>query len=245
VVERCRYTPRPDRKVPSEPQVGVANGLAVYGPSMGLLLEVEALATPAARAPGRLDVTGLVAEEEMGRPGHIVRRRSMALGAVDNVLTVLRRHARVDPRRFDLHINFPGGMPVDGPSAGVSIATAVYSAITGQPVNNRVAMTGEVSIHGTVRAVGGVVAKVEAAHTGGADTVIVPEENWQESFGALPVRVVPVRRLQEVLDLALMPVAAPTVRVARPERAATAAPPEPAAAAAGPMGNGGGVTHGA
>jgi Lon-like ATP-dependent protease len=244
VVERCRYQPRPDRQVPTEPQVGLANGLAVYGPSMGLLLEVEAFATPAARAPGRLDVTGLVAEEEMGRPGHTLRRRSMALGAVDNVLTVLRRHLRIDPRRFDLHINFPGGMPIDGPSAGVSIATAVYSAITGRPVNNRVAMTGEVSIRGLVRPVGGVVAKVEAAHSAGAETVIVPEENWQESFASLPVRVVGVRRLQEVLDLALMPAASATARLVRPERAASAATVEPAAAA-GRLGAGEGVSPGA
>ena len=231
VVERCRYAPRPDRKVPAEPQVGVVNGLAVYGPSLGLLLEVEAFASPAPRGPGRLDVTGLVAEEEMGRPGHLLRRRSMALGAVDNVLTVLRRHARLDPRRFDLHINFPGGMPVDGPSAGVSIATAVYSAITGRAVNNRVAMTGELSIHGSVRAVGGVMAKVEAAQIAGADTVLVPAENWQQSFLAMPVRVVAVRRLQEVLELALMPVAqAP--RVERAGHPMTVAGADGAAAAA-------------
>ncbi|MCL6594749.1 MAG: ATP-dependent protease LonB [Firmicutes bacterium] len=246
VVERCRYSPRPERRVASEPQVGVANGLAVYGPNMGLLLEVEAYAQPAARLPGRLEVTGLVAEEELGRPGHVVRRRSMALGAVDNVLTVLRRYLRVDPRRYDLHINFPGGMPVDGPSAGVSIATAVYSALTGRPVDNRVAMTGEVSIRGLVRPVGGVVAKVEAARTAGAQTVLVPEENWQESFRTLPIRVVAVRRLQEVLDLALLPAGARPSRRPAAARGVGARAGEAAAAGAAERADGPtGVTPGA
>lgn len=72
----------------------------------------------------------------------------MAKGSVENVLTVLRRNLKVDPRDYDIHINFPGGIPIDGPSAGVTIATAVYSAITATPVDNTVAMTGEVSIRG-------------------------------------------------------------------------------------------------
>ncbi|MCS4524730.1 hypothetical protein JTT07_14925 [Clostridium botulinum] len=69
---------------------------------------------------------------------------------------------------YDIHINFPGGIPVDGPSAGISITTAVYSAIIGKPVDNNVAMTGEISIHGEVKPVGGVSSKVEAAIKAGA-----------------------------------------------------------------------------
>ena len=241
VVERCRYTPRPDRKVGTEPQVGVAHGLAVYGPNLGILLEVEAFASPAVQRPGRLEVTGVVAEEELGRPGHILRRRSMAMGAVDNVLTVLRRQLRIDTRRYDVHVNFPGGIPLDGPSAGVSIATAVYSAIIGRPVDNLVAMTGELSIRGLVRPVGGIVAKLEAATTGGARTVIIPEENWQESFSGMPVRVEPVSRLQQVLDLALLPVGASSVRPRATEvtHPVTAVDPAAAAGASRPLPVGG------
>ena len=109
-------------------------------------------------------VTGVVEEEELGGlSGRRVRRKSMIKGSVENGLTAIRRLLDVDPRAYDIHINIPGAMPTDGPSAGVAIALAVYSAITGRLVDNRVAMTGEVSIRGEVKPVGGVVAKVEAA----------------------------------------------------------------------------------
>jgi len=64
---------------------------------------------------------------------------------------------------YDIHLNFPGGVPVDGPSAGIAIAAAVYSAIKNLPISSEIAMTGEISIRGKVRPVGGVVAKIEAA----------------------------------------------------------------------------------
>ncbi|MBT9157930.1 MAG: Lon protease 2 [Firmicutes bacterium] len=87
----------------------------------------------------------------------------MALSSVDTVLTALRGVLDVDPYGFDIHINFPGGTPVDGPSAGVAMAVGIYSAVKKIPVDNFVAMTGELSVRGVVKAVGGVAAKLEAA----------------------------------------------------------------------------------
>lgn len=206
VVRSGQYVPRPDKKVPLQPQVGLVNGLAVYGPSMGTLLEIEAWTRPVPRGQGRITVTGVVDEEELGGRGRTMRRQSMARGSVENVLTVLRHIMNVEPRDYDIHINFPGGMPIDGPSAGVSVATAVYSAITGQPVNNRVAMTGEVSIRGLVMPVGGVVAKVEAALYAGATKVFIPKDNYQAIFKHMQdIEVVPVERLEEVIRGALIP----------------------------------------
>jgi len=141
----------------------------------------------------------------MGGNGRLVRRKSMARSSVENVLTVLRRCLKIDPRDYDLHINFPGGVPIDGPSAGVTIATAVYSAITGKPVDNKVAMTGEVSIQGYVKPVGGIVAKVEAARLAGAKSVLIPKENWQEIFKELPgIQVIPVDNLDEIIERAVI-----------------------------------------
>ncbi len=205
VVNSGQYSPRPERKIPPRPQVGLVNGLAVYGPNMGALLEVEANALPAARGQGRLTITGMVEEEEIGGGGRTVRRKSMAKSSVDNVLTVLRRTLEVDPRDYDIHVNFPGGAPTDGPSAGVTIATAVYSAILGVPVDNKVAMTGELSIRGLVKPVGGIVAKVEAARQAGAIKIIIPAENYQEMFKELSgVQVIPVERLEELIRVALV-----------------------------------------
>jgi Lon-like ATP-dependent protease len=204
VVNSGQYNPRPDRRVPAEPQVGVVNGLAVYGPNLGTVLEVEAVAQPV-RRKGELTVTGIVEEEEMAGRGRTLRRRSMVYASVRNVLTVLRRLYDIDVHRYDIHVNFPGGVPLDGPSAGVTVAVAVYSALRNQPVDNTVAMTGELSIRGEVRPVGGVVAKVEAALAAGAKTVLLPRENALESLSRLPIRVIPVATLHEVLERALVP----------------------------------------
>lgn len=206
VVNSGQYSPRPEKKVPLQPQVGVVNGLAVYGPNMGTLIELEAGVMSAKKGKGQIIVTGIVEEEEQGsRNGKTVRRKSMVKGSVENVLTVLRRYLNTDPHDYDIHLNFPGGVPIDGPSAGVSIATAVYSAILDIPVDNRVAMTGEVSIRGQVKPIGGVVAKVEAARQAGCRKVIIPKENWQEIFNEMSgIEIIAVETLQEVLQHALM-----------------------------------------
>ncbi|MCI3923590.1 ATP-dependent protease LonB [Paenibacillus sp. TRM 82003] len=182
VVRSSQMTPRPERKIPSEPMVGFVNGLAVYGPNMGTLLEIEVTANAAERqGAGKINITGVVDEEELGGGSKTLRRKSMARGSVENVMTVLRRFG-LQPHDYDLHVNFPGGVPIDGPSAGVAMATAISSAILGIPIDNRIAMTGEVSIHGKVKPVGGVVAKVEAAFQAGATKVFIPKENWQAIF---------------------------------------------------------------
>lgn len=206
VITSSQIQPRPAPHLPSEPQIGLVNGLAVYGPSLGMLMEIEVTAMPAHQPNmGKVTITGVVEEEEMGGGRRTLRRKSMAMGSVENVLTVLR-NIGLSPHDYDLHINFPGGMPVDGPSAGVTMAAAIYSAIRSLPVDHRVAMTGEVSIHGKVKPVGGVVAKVEAAMEAGIHKVIIPKENDQAILHTLKgIEVIPVETLQEVLDHALLP----------------------------------------
>lgn len=205
VVNSGQYSPRPERKIPNQPQVGLVNGLAIYGPNMGALLELEASVLAVARGKGKVVVTGVIEEEEITGGGKVAKRKSMAKGSVENVLTVLRRYLGVDPRNYDIHVNFPGGIPIDGPSAGVAIATAVYSAIKNIPVDNRVAMTGEVSIRGGVKPIGGVVAKVEAARQAGAKKVLIPAENYQEIFKDIDgIEVIAVDTLDDVLKQALL-----------------------------------------
>ncbi|MFD2703083.1 ATP-dependent protease LonB [Paenibacillus shunpengii] len=200
VASSSQIQPRPDRKVPSVPQVGFVNGLAVYGPNMGALLEIEVSAVPVMKGKGTYNITGVVDEEEIGGGSRTLRRKSMAKGSVENVITVLRSMG-LEPSNYDLHINFPGGTPIDGPSAGIAMATAIASAIKGIPVDHELAMTGEISIHGKVKPIGGVLAKVEAAFQAGAKTVIIPADNWQTIFEGLDgLKVIPVESVDEVFE---------------------------------------------
>ena len=214
VVQSAQYSPRPEKKVPTSPQVGLVNGLAVYGTNMGMLLELEVGALPVSKGTGKITVTGVVEEEELGDKSRTIRRKSMAKNSVENVLTVLRRVTGIDPLDYDIHVNFPGGGPIDGPSAGVAIAVAVYSAITCLPVDNKTAMTGEVSIRGMVKPVGGVMAKVEAACQAGAEKVFIPKENYQDLYRSIDgIEVIPVERLEEVLEAVLLRAPLPEKRV--------------------------------
>ena len=146
VLNNGQYVPRPEKNIPLSPQVGLVNGLAVFGPNMGMLVELEVSVIKTEKGQGKVVITGIVDEEEMGsNDGKKIRRKSMAKSSVENVLTVLRRNMKMDLRDYDIHVNFPGGTPIDGPSAGVTIATAAYSAIKNCPVDNKIAMTGEVS----------------------------------------------------------------------------------------------------
>ncbi|WP_195576337.1 ATP-dependent protease LonB [Paenibacillus sp. 1001270B_150601_E10] len=200
VVNSSQISPRPDRKVAAEPQIGIVNGLAVYGPNMGSLLEIEVSAIKVKNGHGKFNITGVVDEEELGGGSRTLRRKSMAKGSIENVLTVLRS-CSFETMNHDIHINFPGGSPVDGPSAGIAMAVAIASAIKQWPVDNRLAMTGEIGIHGKVKPVGGVLAKVEAAFQAGATRVLIPKDNWQEIFATISggLQVIPVESIEEVL----------------------------------------------
>jgi ATP-dependent Lon protease len=217
VLNNGQYSPRPERNINDEPQVGYVNGLAVYGPNMGTLMEIEATAANAARGTGKLVITGIVEEEEIGsRDGRTIKRKSMAKASTDNVLTVIKKYLGIDPCDYDIHLNFPGGTPVDGPSAGVTIAVAIYSAVTDTYIDNKVAMTGEISIRGKIKAVGGIIPKVEAAMHAGVKRVMIPKENWQEIFNTFDIEVIPVDNIMEAVNIATMRQAEVKTLIAQP-----------------------------
>ncbi|MDQ0975641.1 Lon-like ATP-dependent protease [Neobacillus niacini] len=203
VAHSSQLSPRMERKINDDSRVGLVNGLAVYGPNTGALLEIEVTVIPA-KDKGTINITGIVDEESIGGQGKSIRRKSMARGSIENVITVLRSMG-VPAGDFDIHVNFPGGVPIDGPSAGIAMATGIYSAIYKVPIDNKVAMTGEISIHGNVKPIGGVYPKVKAAQKAGATTVIIPEENMQSILNEIKgIRIVPVTHLSEVFDIALV-----------------------------------------
>ncbi|MFT4907330.1 MAG: ATP-dependent Lon protease [Oleispira sp.] len=178
-------------------QVGQVTGLA-WTSVGGELLTLESAVTP---GKGRITKTGSlgdVMQESIQAALTVVRSRAQALGVAEDFI-----------EKHDLHIHVPeGATPKDGPSAGVGMATALVSSMTGIPVRADVAMTGEITLRGKVLAIGGLKEKLLAAHRGGIRTVIIPKEN-EKDLREIPqniqenLEIIPVEWIDEVLDVAL------------------------------------------
>ena len=167
-------------------EVGKSYGLGVLH-YLGSTIEIEAVAFPASQ-PGK----GTIRFNDTAG--------SMAKDSVFNAASVLRSIAGIDVADYDVHVNVVGGGNIDGPSAGLAIFLALYSAITKVPLPQDVAITGELSIQGKVRAVGGVVEKLYAARQAGMRRIIVPKENAREIDASLAgIAVVPVTSVEHVM----------------------------------------------
>jgi ATP-dependent Lon protease len=111
--------------------------------------------------------------------------------------------------RMDIHVHMPeGGIPKDGPSAGITIATAIASALTGRPVFKQVGMTGEITLRGRILPIGGVREKVLAAHRAGLKIVILPGKNMKDlvdltKTAKAELKILPVKHMDDVLEIAL------------------------------------------
>jgi ATP-dependent Lon protease len=180
-----------------ENRVGVCTGLA-YTEVGGELLQTEVAVTP---GKGKLVVTGRLGEvmqESANAAMSYVRSRAKQLGLVPDFYS-----------KVDIHIHVPeGATPKDGPSAGITIATAIASALVRVPVRANVAMTGEITLRGRVLPIGGLKEKMIAAHRGGIDTIVIPKEN-EKDLKEIPeqvlrgLRIVSVEHMDEVLGAAL------------------------------------------
>ncbi len=188
-----------------ENEIGLVTGLA-WTEVGGDLLQIESTLVP---GKGQLILTGQlgdVMKESASAALSVVRARTERLGIELDFL-----------QKLDVHVHVPdGATPKDGPSAGVAMATSLVSTLTKVPVRADVAMTGEITLRGKVTAIGGLKEKLLAALRGGITTVIIPEEN-RKDLADIPknvtqhVRIVPVKWIDEVLDLALERPLAPAV----------------------------------
>jgi ATP-dependent Lon protease len=163
VIQMGRISPNVHRKAKETPEVGKIFGLGVMG-YHGSTLEIEAIAFPA-REKGK----GYIRFNETAG--------SMTKDSVFNAAAVIRKAIGEDVANWDLHVNVVGGGKIDGPSAGVAIYLAMISAIQGRPIRQDVAITGEVSIRGQVKAIGGVYEKIYGAKQAGMTRVVLPGEN--------------------------------------------------------------------
>ena len=196
-----------DYKLDAQDQVGVATGLA-WTENGGDVMQVEALIMP---GKGSLILTGQL--------GEVMQESAQA------ALSYARSHAEVygfadfDFDKYDIHLHFPeGAIPKDGPSAGVTIATVIISALTGRPVDHTLGMTGEITLRGRVLAIGGLKEKLLTAHRNHLKAVIIPQRN-QKDLREVPkhirraLNIHFVTHLEQVLALALRP---PRPQDARP-----------------------------
>ncbi|MBM7648912.1 Lon-like ATP-dependent protease [Bacillus ectoiniformans] len=199
VIHSSQLTPKWTKSISDLPAIGMINGLAVTGPNSGTLLEIE-VTVISSLGKGKVEVTGIVEDETFNQASKSIRRKSMAKGSAENAVTVLRSLG-VPVEQFDIFINFPGGVPVDGPSAGAAMAAGIYSAIYKHPVDHTVAMTGEISLKGSIKPVGGVLQKVLAAKQAGAKKVLIPKENDQMLLKKVKdIEIVPISHLHEAFN---------------------------------------------
>jgi ATP-dependent Lon protease len=184
-------------RVTERSEIGLVNGLAVTEVG-GDVLQIEATLIEGA---GKLTLTGKlgdVMQESAQAAITYIRSRAAELG-----IPVEFHKSR------DLHIHVPeGAIPKDGPSAGITIATAMASALTRIPIHKEVAMTGEITLRGKVLPIGGVKEKLLAAHRAGLTTIVIPKEN-EKDLSEIPadvleeLQVYPVETMDEVLQIAL------------------------------------------
>ncbi len=180
-------------------EIGLALGIA-WTEAGGDVMPVEVSLMD---GKGSLTLTGQlgdVMQESAQAALSYARSHAMDLGIGD-----------IDFEKVDIHIHVPeGAVPKDGPSAGITMATALISALIQRPVHHEVAMTGEITLRGRVLPIGGLKEKVLAAHRAGIRTVLLPKQN-RKDLSEIPARVrrdlkfVFVERMEEVLPVALLP----------------------------------------
>ncbi|WP_182187059.1 Lon family ATP-dependent protease [Pectinatus frisingensis] len=191
VAQVSRLSPFITKKASDEPQVGKIFGLGVAG-FIGSVIEIEAVAFPCLKK-GR----GTVRFNDTAG--------SMAKDSVFNAAAVVRKLTGKDVHDYDIHINVIGGGNIDGPSAGTAILTVLISALTGKKIRQDTAVTGEISIQGKVRPVGGVFEKAYGAKQAGMTRLVIPKENEKDiPPDLLGLEIYTIETAQDALDQLLV-----------------------------------------
>ena len=190
VIQIARMRPFETNTIDQEYEVGHIYGLAVSG-FVGSTLEIE---------------TMVYQSKEKGKG--VVRFNdtagSMAKDSVFNAASVIRKTTGVDMSDYDIHVNVVGGANIDGPSAGAAITVCIISALQNRPIKQDLAITGEISLRGKVKPVGGIFEKIYGARRKGIKTVIVPYDNRHDIPQGLDgVTVLTVKTIEDLLDIVL------------------------------------------
>ena len=206
--------------VDAKPQVGVVNGLA-WTAVGGDVLTIEAIRI---KGKGSLQLTGSLGDvmKESVRIAHSVvkilideKKLQITPSAIPHTVKEREERIELDPsevyKRYDLHIHVPeGATPKDGPSAGIAMVSAIASILSTKKIDNRVAMTGEVTLTGKVLPIGGLKEKLIAAYKAGVKKALIPVKNYERDLDDIPdevkenIRIIGVSNVEEVLKEALI-----------------------------------------
>ncbi|WP_461613606.1 Lon family ATP-dependent protease [Clostridium sp. Marseille-QA1073] len=188
VISISRLKPYEEVVLANDKEIGQIYGLGVAG-YLGSTLEIEASVFEA-----KTKGAGVVRFNETAG--------SMAKDSVFNAASVIRKITNKDIKDYDIHVNVVGGGNIDGPSAGVAITVCIISALLDKPLRQDIAITGEISLRGKVKPVGGIFEKVYGARRKGIKTVIIPKDNINEvPLGLSDIQVIAVSTIEELLEI--------------------------------------------
>jgi ATP-dependent Lon protease len=188
IISIGRLTPYEELKNGSDKEIGHVYGLGVSG-YIGSTIEIETAVFPAR-------------EKGSGQVRFNDTAGSMAKDSVFNAASVIRKITDKDMKDYDIHVNAIGGGNIDGPSAGAAITVCIISALLDKPIRQDVAITGEISLRGNIKPVGGIFEKVYGARRKGIKLVIVPKDNFKEvPTGLTDIEVKAVETIEELMEL--------------------------------------------
>lgn len=221
VAQTCHHVQKYTFTMPQTSKTGNAFGLGVAS-NFGMVLEIEC-SVRRATGQGSITVNGAVEQEEIEYQNKKLKRKSLAYASVHNVICAVNNCFNIDCRKYDITFNIPGGHPVDGPSAGAAFCTALLSALTLKQPKAGIALTGEVTPSGQVRAVGAIREKIEAAQRSGAKAVIIPLENLPEAKSQSDIEIIAISNIRRLAH-EMFPSAENTTCALRGENLISAAP---------------------
>ena len=188
VISIGRYSPFERIDNLDKYEVGHVYGLGVSG-FLGSTIEIEAAAFPAKKKGN-----GTIKFNDTAG--------SMAKDSVFNAASVIRKITDKDIKDYDVHVNVIGGGQIDGPSAGAAITVCIISALTNKPIRQDVAITGEISLRGKVKPVGGIFEKIYGARRKGIKLVAVPKDNEKEvPLGLEDIEVKSISHIEELMEI--------------------------------------------
>ncbi len=187
VLQTARLAPHAPVKAGAEKQSGRIFGLGSFG-YIGVVLEIEAAVFPSLNGKGSIrfnDTAG-----------------SMARDSVFNAVTAIKSLTGQDLNDYDLHVNVVGGGNIEGPSAGAAVLAAMYSAVKDWPIRTDLAVTGEISLQGKIKPVGGIQEKIYGAKQAGIKKIFIPETNLRDVYTRFSeIEVIGISTAQELLEL--------------------------------------------